>query len=126
MQEAHPQSTSFIEVYNKKIYQDDESYRSESESDGNDDEDGGNDFDSNSFDDSTNLDSHGESRSSNIDEKKQIENLARGETNGLRVWRLIVLLFIFTTCAILTTATFIFLRNQEENDSQKSVSSSLS
>ena len=83
------------------------------------------DSDSDSFNDPTqkHIDSKGDTRRTvNDNEMKQIESLARSETNFLRIWRLVLLLFILGTCAAATTGAFLFIRNEQTRAINGSVS----
>lgn len=130
MESAGAPQTSFIETYNKNTYKD-ESYRSQSSDDDDADD---NEFDS--FDDSSHqLDAGGEQFGNGVngngnsggnhgrcDETRQIQDLARRETNSMRAWRVMVLLLIMVTCATVTTGTFLFLRNGEKDAAEDNVS----
>lgn len=55
-------------------------------------------------------------------EISEIEELARYDTQMLRTWRIAVLIIIVGTFAAVTAGTCIFLKNQQENDDEQSVS----
>jgi hypothetical protein len=57
-------------------------------------------------------------------EISEIEELARYDTQMLRTWRIAVLIIIVGTFAAVTAGTCIFLKNQQENDNEQSVSES--
>lgn len=61
-------------------------------------------------------------RTASDDGLKEIEDLARNETNVLRIFRLLMLVLIVGTCALVTTGTYIFLRNVQESTTNQSVS----
>ena len=115
MQECHPNS-SFIEARNKENIQD-ESCRSESG------------YGSDVFDSSLGsihqTDASRKHQSSKTDETRHIEDMSRNETINLRAWRLIVLLAMLATGAMVATGTFLYLRNQARADVEESVSSSM-
>jgi hypothetical protein len=54
-------------------------------------------------------------------ETKQIEDLARDEINGLRAWRVSVVLVILVTYICSATGTFIFLYREQLDDSDERV-----
>jgi hypothetical protein len=54
-------------------------------------------------------------------EIKEIESLARHDTQMLRTWRTIVLLILLGTFAAVTTGTYFFIHKQQENDDEQSV-----
>lgn len=113
-QEGHPKS-NFIQGYDKASFEEN-SCSSDSDSD---------DAASESFDDSShdhNDSSEGTHRKGSDDGMQQIEDLARKETNFLRIWRLVVLLLIMGTCAIFATGTYILLRNNQNTSTTLSVS----
>jgi len=57
-----------------------------------------------------------------VDEVKQVHKLAQKETKDVRVWKLMMLLAILTTAALVSAGTYIFLRQAEDADYQDSVS----
>jgi len=73
-----------------------------------------------SFDDSSHNDGQtdvdGSTKAAN-----EVMELARTETNHIRRWRLIVLVFILVTGAAVGTGSYVYLRNEESNDSADSV-----
>lgn len=123
---------SFIDTFNKEVYQD-ESYNSESDS-GDDDHD--DDFIGDESDDDfgASVDGApgghrakgtgggggaGDVRSS---EAREIEDLSRRETNSMRVWRAMVFLLIIVTCVAVTSVIYIVLHQAETRDAALSVS----
>lgn len=74
-----------------------------------------------SFDDSSHNDGDtdvdGSTKAAN-----EVMEMARTETNHIRRWRLIVLVFILVTGAAVGTGSYVYLKNQESNDSADSVS----
>jgi hypothetical protein len=54
-------------------------------------------------------------------EIKEIETLARHDTQMLRTWRTIVLLILLGTFAAVTAGTFIFIQKQQNDDDEQSV-----
>lgn len=111
MQERHPDSPG--EADDKENGYLDVSYHDESESA---EEDFDSSHDSAPF---TDIGEHNDSSKSM--EIKQILDMARGETTNLQVWRLILLLGMVLTCALVTTGTFLFLKGRERNNSTNSV-----
>jgi hypothetical protein len=62
-----------------------------------------------------------ELRASKAAEKKEIEAMARKETNRLRMWRLILLLVMISTGTMVSIATFLYIRQQQEKETLQSV-----
>lgn len=56
------------------------------------------------------------------DEVKEVEAMAKSETNTLRAWKLIVVLSIIITATLVSTATYLFLQQDEESNYKESVS----
>lgn len=55
----------------------------------------------------------------------EIQSLAHAETSKIRRWRWIVLILILFTGVIVTTSSFLFLRNLEKEENAQSVSAPL-
>ena len=55
------------------------------------------------------------------DEVKEIEHYIQQETQTVRLWRGVVLLAMIVVAAGVTTATYLFLRNEETSDFENSV-----
>jgi hypothetical protein len=62
-----------------------------------------------------------ELRANKSAEKKEIEAMARKETNRLRMWRLILLLVMISTGTMVSIATFLYIRQQQEKETLQSV-----
>jgi hypothetical protein len=58
--------------------------------------------------------------------RKQVARLAINETKNVRMWRRNVFLMLFATATLVTTLTFLFLRDEDAEDFSTSVSSILS
>ena len=56
------------------------------------------------------------------DEVKEVLKLAKKETARVRVWRMIVLVTLLITGAVLSTFTYKFLRNEQNEDYKDAVS----
>jgi hypothetical protein len=54
-------------------------------------------------------------------ERAEIEALARRETRQLRAWRLILVLVMLATGAMVATGTYLYIRNQQADDRLASV-----
>jgi hypothetical protein len=54
-------------------------------------------------------------------ERAEIEALARRETRQLRAWRLILLLVMLATGAMVATGTYLYIRDKEKGDRLASV-----
>ena len=55
-------------------------------------------------------------------EKKFVENLSKTETRKVQIWRRNVLIVLVVTGALLATATYFYLINQDTDDFDSSVS----
>ena len=55
-------------------------------------------------------------------EKKFVENLSKRETRKVQIWRRNVLIVLVVTGALLATATYFYLINQDTDDFDSSVS----
>lgn len=62
-----------------------------------------------SFHDEASVDQHAE-------EAKEVHKLSRWETIGVRFWRTVVLLLLIIAGVLVSTGTYIFLRDAEEED----------
>jgi hypothetical protein len=50
------------------------------------------------------------------DEVKEVQKLAKKETSYIRFWRLVVILSLLVTGAVVSTLTFVFLKAEEQDD----------
>jgi hypothetical protein len=95
--------------------------------DDDDDEDSGSGVtsDVDDEDDDDDDDDDDSESSTSIDETNQqdetIQNLAKRETAFVRMWRTIVISAMVLTGALLTTGTYLVLRNQEKDEGQQKV-----
>jgi hypothetical protein len=67
------------------------------------------------------IENRGDRDSTSAFEIKEIEALARHDTQMLRTWRTIVLLILLGTFSVVTAGTFFFIHKQKENDDEQSV-----
>lgn len=109
---------SFIETFNKEVFQD-ESYRSESKS-----EEDHNVSDDAFTSNNGSLGHHADMTNSDkrLSEARKIESLSRRETSSMRVWRVMLFLFILVTCAAVTSVIYIVLDRADTRDAALSVS----
>jgi hypothetical protein len=59
------------------------------------------------------------------DEIKEVQKLAKKETSYIRFWRLVVILSLLVTGAVVSTLTFVFLKAEEQDDYVDAVSTFL-
>jgi hypothetical protein len=57
-----------------------------------------------------------------IDEVKEVHKLAQKETTRVRMGKLLVLVSILAAAALVSTGTYIFLKKEEDDDYNDSVS----
>lgn len=55
-------------------------------------------------------------------EIKQVQRLSKWETYGIRFWRTVVLVLLIIAGVLVSTGTYIFLRDAEQNDYRNRVS----
>ena len=79
--------------------------------------------DENAFDDESKVSDNGGFARKTRDEVRDLQKLVCFETNSLRCWRLIVVLLLLITGATIATFTFLFLRDEEEESFERTVSS---
>lgn len=61
-------------------------------------------------------------RAAKAAERKEIEEMARRETDNIRVWRLVLMLVMLITGVAVTIGTFFYIRQQQLNEAIQSVS----
>jgi hypothetical protein len=54
------------------------------------------------------------------DQVKEVEDMARIETKNMRAWKLVVFLTIVATATLVSTGTYIFLKDDEDSDFKES------
>ena len=62
--------------------------------------------------------------STSRDEVEEIKKIIKDETKIVRTWRWVVIFAMLLVGGVVTTATYIFLSNQEEDDFENAVRSS--
>jgi hypothetical protein len=55
------------------------------------------------------------------DNRQEVARLAKQETQNVKIWRRNVILMIVATAAVVTSLTFVFLQNADEEEFQTSV-----